>query len=68
MKEKMFERQIYDIQKELKDEVELKKKLHEIYFSNLEENLHLLLKDQINFLNDLSEKTKYCLIKQFAVI
>ena len=48
------------------DMYELKKKLYEIYFSNLEENLHLLLINQKEFLNDLFQKTNFCLTMQFS--
>ena len=66
MKEKKFERKVYDLEKELENEKELKKKLYEIYFSNLEENLHLLLTNQKEFLNDLFQKTNFCLTIQFS--
>lgn len=66
MKEKKYERKIYNLDKELKDEKEIKKNLHEIYFSNLEENLHLLLNNQKTFFNELLEKINYCLKLQYS--
>jgi len=66
MKENRFKRKIYDLEIELQSEKELKKILHGIYFSNLEENIHLFLKDQINFLDDLYEKINFCLKIQFS--
>ena len=67
MKENKFERKVFDLEKELKKPNELKKILHEIYFSNLEENLFLLLSNQQDFLCDLTEKINFCLKIQFSL-
>jgi hypothetical protein len=66
MTDNNFERKIYDLEKELQNEIEIKKILHEIYFSNLEENIHLFLNNRNNFLDDLYEKINFCLYIQFS--
>lgn len=66
MKENIYDKKIYNLDKELQNEIELKKILHSIYLSNLEENINLLLNNQKTFYNDLVKKINYCLEIQFS--
>lgn len=61
-----LERQDSDIEKLISNKKEFKKTLFDIYFFNLEENLHLYLNNQVGFLDDLSEKIDFYIKSKYG--